>query len=661
MGASGTDIEEIINQYKNRPMKRTVSKELPDTMGDLVIQSFVGAISKLQKNSYDAGAHFVKIKYVPEKLLCISDDGRSVVPKEIEDEVLCMGESHKKKKKFSEDGRAYLGKHGIMMIAVKKLAEYLQFDARKNGIHTIIEEDLKLPLTLDKEIVPKLVERCNPEEHGTIITLKGLRFSEQDVSEKDLIQRLEWEAPLDPEDFRVYVNDKEVKSKIIEKAISPFSVNFEGKHCGKVEGILYLTSKPAQHYGIRIRVNKGGIGRPDEHQALLTKGFKYGTGGKIIGTINVDGLDSTIIWGREGFVKDHPAYREFLTNVREHIKEINNFASKYEEDTREKRVGQKIGDILKNIKKAALKPEIPEVNQETQIVLRQLEDRNNPGEYKKESNVIILNEDYPGLRHLPTMTLAQYGKIVENIFVDVLARSRVSKTSRGKWNKYETEMAQLWDLLRVQPIKKPGSVFGYLYQNKIYTISELSKVKGVNTGTTKYLVDTGFLKIEGEGIVGKEYQEKEKLLNGMLTLYDFVDAQDFTSTGMYAALDRAFEILEAAKKNIRISPFVRVFENGKTSCYLLESVCLKRFTEMFFKSGKRGSNLNETIIQRFEELQSEYGTMSSAGHSVGLSVSKVSSVVDYARKNNLPIRLNANKISFADFIAAFQHQRGNRF
>ena len=189
----------------------TIDAELLKELGERLVGKPYVALAELVKNSYDADATDVTIKFAPnEDSIEIIDNGHGMTFDEFKNFWMRIGTTHKREKQSKKLGRLMTGSKGIGRLAV-------QFLANKLTIKTIPADKkhkcLKAEINWNKAIETKPAETKeltevevtynefdrNPSDtrdlQGTSITLKELKDEWTEDSIEDLASELWWLQP----------------------------------------------------------------------------------------------------------------------------------------------------------------------------------------------------------------------------------------------------------------------------------------------------------------------------------------------------------------------------------------------------------------------------------------------------------------------------------
>ena len=210
------------------PLHFTIDAELLRELGERLVGKPHIALAELVKNSYDADATEVTIRFAPNKRsIEISDNGHGMTFDEFKNFWMRIGTIHKKEEVRSRSGRLMTGSKGVGRLAVQLLANELTiktFPTNKNhkGLKAKInwKEALKTKPAKTKELTEVKVtcyeldrEASDPQTHrGTSIILKGLKDEWTEDSIRDLASELWWlQPPL---------------SSLLDDSKNPFTIHF---------------------------------------------------------------------------------------------------------------------------------------------------------------------------------------------------------------------------------------------------------------------------------------------------------------------------------------------------------------------------------------------------------------------------------------------------
>ena len=183
----------------------TIDAELLRELGERLVGKPHIALAELVKNSYDADATQVTIRFAPNKRsIEIRDNGHGMTVDEFKKFWMRIGTTHKKEKESRNFGRLMTGSKGVGRLAV-------QFLANKLTIITIPEDKnhkgLKARINWNKAIKTKPAEtkeltavevtydEVERTRQGTAIILEELKDEWTEDSVKDLASELWWLQP----------------------------------------------------------------------------------------------------------------------------------------------------------------------------------------------------------------------------------------------------------------------------------------------------------------------------------------------------------------------------------------------------------------------------------------------------------------------------------
>ncbi len=105
-------------------------------LGEQLISKDEVALAELVKNSYDADAEEVKVKFSSESII-VSDNGAGMDIHDIQNGWLRIGTGIKRTKPLTLKGRRVLGEKGIGRLAAFKLGSRIELETKKEGQRTI--------------------------------------------------------------------------------------------------------------------------------------------------------------------------------------------------------------------------------------------------------------------------------------------------------------------------------------------------------------------------------------------------------------------------------------------------------------------------------------------------------------------------------------------
>ena len=120
-----------------RRLTFTVDSRLLRELGERLVGRPHIALAELVKNSYDADASQVLIRFMPGKIEVI-DDGHGMSPEDFEDKWLRIGSTHKEREVYSPTlHRPLTGSKGVGRLAVQLIANHLEIRSVSKSLKTL--------------------------------------------------------------------------------------------------------------------------------------------------------------------------------------------------------------------------------------------------------------------------------------------------------------------------------------------------------------------------------------------------------------------------------------------------------------------------------------------------------------------------------------------
>ena len=219
------------------------SSNLIDSIGKNLIIDEISAIIELIKNSYDADAENVFIKFYQDRsnlFIEIRDDGNGMSFSTVENNWMVPATDYKKKNKYSfKKNRRVLGEKGLGRYSVGILGNSLTLETIKDSKKTLLKiewDKIKNFQYLD-QIEFEMEEKETSEQNGTKLLIKKENFQLWDENKKKTLEK-ELKKLLFPlkdknDDFKIFLEyknfeiyNKQKKNKIINKKIEivPFEL-----------------------------------------------------------------------------------------------------------------------------------------------------------------------------------------------------------------------------------------------------------------------------------------------------------------------------------------------------------------------------------------------------------------------------------------------------
>ena len=181
----------------------TVDAELLRELGERLVGKPHIALAELIKNSYDADATQVTIKFFPdENYIEVSDNGHGMTFDDFRDFWMRIGTTHKRERQSKSLGRQLTGSKGVGRLAVQFLANKLKIRTVPKG-----DGDELLEAKVDWEEAVKTGELTKvtveyyrkplegPLWHGTSVILEGLKDTWDIDSIRKLASEVWWLQP----------------------------------------------------------------------------------------------------------------------------------------------------------------------------------------------------------------------------------------------------------------------------------------------------------------------------------------------------------------------------------------------------------------------------------------------------------------------------------
>lgn len=330
-------------------------------------------LSELIANSYDANAGEVHILLNDSKKeakeIVVEDNGTGMSLTDINEKFLRIGRNRRleERTQTTSEGRKVIGKKGLGKLSFFGIAQEIEVATRENGkenIFILCWEDI---MKEDHEYKPKIIIKdgvYNPKEHGTRITLRGIKRT-SDFSAEDLAVSLSRIFIIDPK-FKIFIrhnadneilveNDKKFEG--LDKEVEwhvPADLQLKSDYEKKdeVKGYLMTSKKPippqTNMRGVTL-FSRGKLVNTPEYFSDSTSShfFSY-----LTGSLEVDFIDDleedVIATDRQSLNWGHPD----MYKLREYFRSMMNWLErdwrKKREEAREKELDQKTGINVKD-------------------------------------------------------------------------------------------------------------------------------------------------------------------------------------------------------------------------------------------------------------------------------------------------------------------------
>ena len=215
----------------------TVDAELLRELGERLVGKPHIALAELIKNSYDADATKVTIKFSPDKdYIEVRDNGHGMTFEEFRDFWMRIGTTHKSEKRSKNLGRQLTGSKGVGRLAV-------QFLANKLKIRTVPKEEgkewLKAKVNWEEAVKAGELTEVNveykeynrnqvrpPFSRGTSIVLSDLKDTWKEDGVRSLASEIWWLQPPFGSDLS-YQDDSADRFQVYFESTTDYADTFE--------------------------------------------------------------------------------------------------------------------------------------------------------------------------------------------------------------------------------------------------------------------------------------------------------------------------------------------------------------------------------------------------------------------------------------------------
>ena len=181
----------------------TIDAELLRELGERLVGKPYIVLAELVKNSYDADATEVTIKFLPQgDYIEVKDNGHGMTFDEFKNSWMRIGTTHKKQKKSRDFGRLMTGSKGVGRLAVQFLASELEIetvpkdkDAEWIKVEVDWEEAIKVKELTEVEVGYHCNDSDKPFRQGTSVILRGLKHEWDENSVSKLASEIWWLQP----------------------------------------------------------------------------------------------------------------------------------------------------------------------------------------------------------------------------------------------------------------------------------------------------------------------------------------------------------------------------------------------------------------------------------------------------------------------------------
>lgn len=612
----------------------------------------IASVEELVANSYDADASNVWIT-LEDGPLVIEDDGVGMRKGEGLESFYRLGDSEKLDETQSTGGRKKIGKFGVATILLSTLCDSYELLTRRDRLETRIVEEFGEDIASKKRITGS-ERRIRSGDSGTTITMHGLKFERGEDFLDEMIKRFQWDLPIIPRSFNVYVNGDRIKPKAIEKG-RRFDLKGEGPEMGKVTGDIYYSRSTTPTAGIHIYVNGRQVGDPE--QLLRDYATKNSMIGHVTAIVNADGLEPSIEFDRGRFKKYFACYSEFESHLKLKLQEVRRFIEQETAGNSARAVSKK-GDGL--VSEVADQINTSQALGSNPIRIKLVSDETDSlGSYDPITGNATINRAHPQIFVGRGMNSAQYGRALLEATVDIIAEQRTIANG-GSLNTYLAEQRDLW-----ARINKISSGDFEISSSAYYEPAELGRLGIFGGNTLKEMVAVGLIKeaaLDGERIRGGAYNKAVEQLRGFVSLVDLCHRK---GGNVQDAIRKSKIVLDYAADTAR--PFAYCFtdEAVDNELYMVESMLgshLHSFlTGVNITQGRSSTDRNREMIRsQFRGLQDLYLPTDQIGEKFeGVDEAEVKRAIEYGARTGIDIRNKDNTYDIAGVVNAFQSMRGN--
>jgi hypothetical protein len=287
------------------------------------------ALKELVDNAWDADAPNVWIT-LPDPMtldpIAVRDDGTGMTERELRQEYL----------KVARDRRATKGEHtprlrrlvkgrkGIGKFAGLIIAEIMTVETSARGQTTCLtipkRELLSTTADLEKLPLPLTAQTCEPQDHGTTITLSSLHQHVAFPNPERLKQLLMLDYGRET-GFTILVNDQPLG--VADIGGESFVQQDDLPDVGNVRLRFKITDdkQPAKNAGVAIRVNGTIIGPPEHFGLENDEDLPKGLLRRVYGEVEADGLKDDLTAAGWGILENSKGYAALGDWVRSCVRE----------------------------------------------------------------------------------------------------------------------------------------------------------------------------------------------------------------------------------------------------------------------------------------------------------------------------------------------------
>lgn len=354
----------------NDDLKMTFDPMTIEHLGVRMYSTLPPVLAELIANSADADAAHVSIRLddsTEEKTIVVEDNGDGMSLSDLNEKFLRIGRNRREEEKKDQTtkGRKVIGKKGLGKLSFFGIAKEIEVVTRKDSLENAFVmrwDDIKKAGAERKDYVPTLLHKdvaCNPDTHGTTITLRGIQ-REGDFTPATLAISLSKIFIVDPSfsisiehngDAAVTVENSQ-KYESLDKEIEwevPSDIGDAVEYLKEkgIVGHLIATKKPippnTNMRGITLFSRKKLVNNP-EYFSDSTSSHFYSY---LTGWLEVDFIDDlpedVIATDRQSLNWGHPAMAELRDKLRVVLNWMERDWRKKRGDNREKNLSDKTG------------------------------------------------------------------------------------------------------------------------------------------------------------------------------------------------------------------------------------------------------------------------------------------------------------------------------
>lgn len=310
-----------------------VSPEIIDLLGN-GYKAAEYAIRELVDNAWDADAQNVWIT-LPESLpidlsqyeLSVKDDGAGMGPRELASEYLHIANNrHTLRGDFTTDGRPVKGRKGIGKFSGLYIGTTVTVTTHACGRSSkfefnreVLQQAAQANQALDRIKLNLVEDQCAVDEHGTTITVRGLRETLVQPSNERLKRLLVQEYGR-AENFNIVINGEVLSLAGLPGQAFEYADNLPDVGAVRLHFIISLGKQPLRDAGIGLRVKSKSIGKPSffdvrERIPELPKKLLR----RVYGDVEADSLFDLITPHWDELPHDTRAYKALTEFVQAHL------------------------------------------------------------------------------------------------------------------------------------------------------------------------------------------------------------------------------------------------------------------------------------------------------------------------------------------------------